>query len=51
MSKKGGLGKGMKALINSGDRDIKKAVEEAEKNGLAFVHYKEKNRWAEVKFI
>ena len=25
--------------------------EEAEKNGLAFVHYKVKNRWAEVKFI
>ena len=27
MSKKGGLGKGMKALIDSGDRDIKKAVD------------------------
>ena len=25
--------------------------EEAEKNGLVFVHYKEKNRWAEVKFV
>ena len=31
--------------------DIAAIREEAEKNGLAFVHYKEKNRWAEVKFI
>ena len=31
--------------------DIAVISEEAEKNGLAFVHYKEKNRWAEVKFI
>lgn len=31
--------------------DIAVIREEAEKNGLAFVHYKEKNRWAEVKFI
>ena len=40
MSKKGGLGKGMKALINSGDRDIKKAVEEAEKNGVLEIDIK-----------
>ena len=33
-------------------RRVKDAIrEEAEKNGLTFVHYKEKNRWAEVKFI
>ena len=31
--------------------DITVIREEAEKNGLTFVHYKEKNRWAEVKFI
>lgn len=31
--------------------DIAVIREEAEKNGLAFVHYKEKKRWAEVKFI
>ena len=31
--------------------DIAVIREEAEKNRLAFVHYKEKNRWAEVKFI
>ena len=31
--------------------DIAAIREEAEKNGLAFIHYKEKNRWAEVKFI
>ena len=31
--------------------DIAVIREETEKNGLAFVHYKEKNRWAEVKFI
>ena len=31
--------------------DIAVIREEAEKNGLAFVHYKENNRWAEVKFI
>ena len=31
--------------------DIAAIREEAEKNGLTFVHYKEKNRWAEVKFI
>ena len=40
MSKKGGLGKGMKALINSGDRDIKKAVEDAEKNGVLEIDIK-----------
>ena len=32
--------------------DIAAIREEAEKNGLAFIHYKEKNRvGAEVKFI
>ena len=31
--------------------DIAAIREEAEKNGLTFIHYKEKNRWAEVKFI
>ena len=31
--------------------DIHAIREEAEKNGLVFVHYKEKNRWAEVKFV
>ena len=31
--------------------DITAIREEAEKNGLTFVHYKEKNRWAEVKFV
>lgn len=31
--------------------DIHAIREEAKKNGLIFVHYKEKNRWAEVKFI
>lgn len=31
--------------------DIAAIREEAEKNGLTFVHYKEKNRWAEVKFV
>ena len=31
--------------------DIAAIREEAEKNGLAFIHYKEKNRWAEVKFV
>lgn len=31
--------------------DIDSIREEAGKNGLTFVHYKEKNRWAEVKFI
>ena len=40
MNKKGGLGKGMKALIDSGDRDIKKAVEEAEKNGVLEIDIK-----------
>ena len=31
--------------------DIHAIREEAEKKGLVFVHYKEKNRWAEVKFV
>ena len=31
--------------------DIHAIREEAEKNGLVFVNYKEKNRWAEVKFV
>ena len=31
--------------------DIHAIREEAGKNGLVFVHYKEKNRWAEVKFV
>ena len=31
--------------------DIHAIREEAEKYGLVFVHYKEKNRWAEVKFV
>ena len=31
--------------------DIHAIREEAEKNGLVFVYYKEKNRWAEVKFV
>ena len=31
--------------------DITAIREEAEKDGLTFVHYKEKNRWAEVKFV
>lgn len=31
--------------------DIAVIREEAEKNGLTFVHHKEKNRWAAVKFI
>ena len=31
--------------------DIPVIREEAEKNGLTFVHHKEKNRWAAVKFI
>jgi [LSU ribosomal protein L11P]-lysine N-methyltransferase (EC 2.1.1.-) len=31
--------------------DIAVIRKEAEQNGLTFVHYKEKNRWAEVKFI
>ena len=31
--------------------DIHAIREEAENNGLVFVHYKEKNRWAEVKFV
>jgi len=30
--------------------DIPFIREEAEKNGLTFVHHKEKNRWAAVKF-
>ena len=35
MSRKGGLGgQGMNALIKSGDKEIKRAVEEAEKNGV-----------------
>lgn len=29
--------------------DIPVIREEAERNGLSFVHYKEKNRWAAVK--
>lgn len=40
MSRKGGLGRGMGALINSGDADIKKAVEEAEKNGVLEIDIK-----------
>ena len=40
MSRKGGLGQGMNALIKSGDRDIKKAVEEAEKNGVLEIDIK-----------
>lgn len=41
MSRKGGLGgQGMKALIKSGDKDIKKAVEEAEKNGVLEIDIK-----------
>jgi ribosomal protein L11 methyltransferase len=31
--------------------DIPSLREEAEKNGLQFVHYKEKNRWSAVRFI
>lgn len=31
--------------------DIPMIREEAEKNGLTFIHHKEKNRWAAVKFI
>ncbi len=31
--------------------DIAAIRKEAEKNGLTFVHHKEKNRWAEVKFV
>ena len=35
MSRKGGLGgQGMNALIKSTDKEIKRAVEEAEKNGI-----------------
>lgn len=35
MSRRGGLGgQGMNALIKSGDKEIKRAVEEAEKNGV-----------------
>ena len=38
--------------LETRDNDHIAAIrEEAEKNGLTFVHYKEKNRWAEVKFI
>ena len=40
MSRKVGLGQGMNALIKSGDRDIKKAVEEAEKNGVLEIDIK-----------
>lgn len=41
MSRKGGLGgQGMNALIKSGDREIKKAVEEAEKNGVLEIDIK-----------
>ena len=40
MSRKGGLGQGMDALIKSGGRDIKKAVEEAEKNGVLEIDIK-----------
>ena len=40
MSRKGGLGQGMNALIKSGDRDIKKAVEEAEKKGVLEIDIK-----------
>lgn len=40
MSRKGGLGQGMNALIKSGDRDIKKAVEESEKNGVLEIDIK-----------
>lgn len=41
MSRKGGLGgQGMNALIKSGDKDIKKAVEEAEKNGVLEIDIK-----------
>ncbi len=31
--------------------DIPAIREEAERNGLTFVHYKEKNRWSAVKFV
>ncbi len=31
--------------------DISVIREEAEKNGLTYIHHKEKNRWAAVKFI
>ena len=31
--------------------DIAAIREEAEKNGLTYIHHKEKNRWAAVKFI
>ena len=31
--------------------DIPVIREEAEKNGLTYIHHKEKNRWAAVKFI
>ncbi|MBW5378408.1 stage 0 sporulation protein J, partial [Brachyspira pilosicoli] len=35
MTRKGGLGgQGMNALIKSTDKEIKRAVEEAEKNGI-----------------
>ena len=40
MSRKGGLGQGMDALIKSGGREIKKAVEEAEKNGVLEIDIK-----------
>lgn len=41
MSRKGGLGgQGMNALIKSGGKDIKKAVEEAEKNGVLEIDIK-----------
>ena len=40
MSRKVGLGQGMSALIKSGDRYIKKAVEEAEKNGVLEIDIK-----------
>lgn len=41
------------ALLMSGFyvEDIPLIREEAERNGLRFVHHKEKNRWAVVKFI
>lgn len=31
--------------------DIPVIREEAERNGLSFIHYKEKNRWAAIKFV
>ena len=31
--------------------DIPVIREEAERNGLTFIHHHEKNRWAAVKFV